>query len=212
MSAILAKHQKLTVIRAIAYSGLFACQPSKAFPPHSLFKMPDENFLIDVFVYTLETESGDIDVAVTNGMSDQRMADPDYPHEWHRRELIQYFPKCTEGHARRLHDMAWLPLFDEFYLDSHHSIAWDAAAVAGTPWKNAFFLLPLIKSHKEFEFEVEGDKVSFLWHIPISENERMFKQEHGTDALIDRMESVDLPWVFDEQNRPSLVESINQNQ
>jgi hypothetical protein len=32
-----------------------------------------------------------------------------------------------------------------------------------------------------------------------------FKKEHGTDALIDRMEAVDLPWVFDEKNRPSLV-------
>jgi hypothetical protein len=53
---------------------------------------------------------------VTNGMSDQRMADPGHPHEWQRRELIQYFPKCTEGHARRLHDMAWLPLFDGSYL------------------------------------------------------------------------------------------------
>ena len=57
-------------------------------------------------MYTLETGSGDIDVAVTNGMSDQRMADPGEPHEWMRRELIQYLPKCTEAHARRLHDMS----------------------------------------------------------------------------------------------------------
>ena len=55
-------------------------------------------------------------------------------------------------------------------------------------------------------FEVEGDKVSFLWHIPISDEERAYKQEHGADALIDRMEAVELPWVFDENNRPPLVE------
>ncbi len=55
-------------------------------------------------------------------------------------------------------------------------------------------------------FEVEGDKASFLWHIPISAEERAYRQEHGADALIDRMEAVDLPWVFDENNRPSLVE------
>src|SRR6516165_6644918 len=76
--------------------------------------------MIDILVYTLGTGSGDIDVAVTSGMSDQRMADPGHPHEWKRRELIQYLPKCTEAHARRLHDMAWLPLFDGFYLDSQH--------------------------------------------------------------------------------------------
>jgi hypothetical protein len=74
-----------------------------------------------------------------------------------------------------------------------------------TPWKNAFFLLPLIKSHQEFVFEVEGDTASFLWHIPISDEERAYKQEHGADALIERMEAVDLPWVFEENNRPSLV-------
>jgi Suppressor of fused protein (SUFU) len=202
----LEKHKVLTAVRAKAYGELFGCTPSTIFPPHALFKTPDDRFLIDIFVYTLEAKSGDIDVAVTNGMSDQRMAEPDTPHDFDRRELIQYFPKCTEVHARRLHDMAWLPLFDGFFLDSRHSIAWIRPAVAGTPWKNAFFLLPLIKSHREFEFEVEGDKAAFLWHIPISDEERAYKQEHGADALIDRMEAVDLPWVFDESNRPSLVE------
>jgi len=53
--------------------------------------------------------------------------------------------------------------------------------------------------------EVEGDKVSFLWHVPISEEEGAYKEGQGTDALIDRMEAADLPWVFDEQNRPALV-------
>lgn len=69
-----------------------------------------------------------------------------------------------------------------------------------------FFLLPLIRLHREFVFEVEGDRASFLWHVPISDEERAYKQEHGTDALIDRMEAVELPWVFDEKNRPSLLE------
>ena len=199
------KHRTLTACRAKVYEELFGSGPTAVFPPHALFRKPDERFLIDIFVYTLATSTGEIEVAVTNGMSDQRLSEPDYPLEWHRRELIQYFPKCTEGHARRLHDMAWLPLFDEFYLDSHHSIAWEHPAVPGTPWKNAFFLLPLIKSHRNFVFEVEGDKVSFLWHIPISDEERAFKRENGTDALIDRMEAVDLPWVFDEKNRPAMV-------
>ncbi len=201
----LEKHKALTAVRANAYEELFGCSPSSVFPSHALFKKPNARFLIDIFVYTLETKSGDIEVTVTNWMSDQRMVDPDYPQEWHRRELIQYFPKCTDGHARRLHDMAWLPLFDDFYLDTHHSVAWEHPAVAGTPWKNAFFLLPIITPHREFMFEVEGDKVSFLWHVPISDEERGFKQEHGTNALIDRMEAVDLPWVFDEMNRPAMV-------
>src|SRR4051812_1621999 len=104
----LEKHRALTAVRAEAYGELFGCKPSAVFPPHALFKKSNERILIDILVYTLGTESGDIDVAVTNGMSDQRMFDTDAPHAWSRRELIQYFPKCTEGHARRLYHMAWL--------------------------------------------------------------------------------------------------------
>jgi hypothetical protein len=199
-------HDECTAVRAKAYADLFGCSPAAVFPPHALFKKPDERFPIDIFVYTLATGTGDIDVAVTNGMSDRRMVDPDDPQCWSRRELIQYFPKCTEGHALRLHDMAWLPLFDSFLLDTHHSIAWQHAAVEGTPWKNAVFLAPIIKPHRLFVCELEGDPMTLLWHIPISEEERAFKQEHGAVELIERMQAVNLPWVFDEANRPSLVE------
>lgn len=200
-----AKHQKLTEQRVRAYEVLFQSAPSSVFPPHVLFNKPDDRILIDILVYTLPTESGEIDVAVTNGMSDQRMVDPGVSVDWYRRELIQYFPKCTEGHAKRLHEMAWLPLYDGFYLDTHHTITWPHPAIPQTPWKNAFFLLPLINSHREFICELEGDPMSFLWHIPISDEELAFKKENGSDALIDCLEAVDLPWVFDEKNRPSLV-------
>jgi hypothetical protein len=198
-------HKACTAVRSQVYNELFGTRPLKVFTAHDLYKQPDERFLIDVFVYPLEMSTRVVEVAVTNGMSDQRMAAPDHHAEWPRRELIQYFPQCTEGHARRLHDMAWLPLFDSFYLDTHHTIAWEYPAVADTPWKNAFFLLPLVNKHREFYFEIDGDPVSFLWHIPISEAERFYKNEHGADALVDRLEAVNLPWVFDEQNRPPLV-------
>lgn len=173
------KPKALTAVRTRAYGELFGCKPSAVFLPHALFKKPDERFHIDILMYTLETGSGDIDVVVTNGMADQRLADPGHPHEWKRRELIQYLPKCTEGHTRRLHDMAGLPLFDGLYHDGRHSVAWDLPAVAGTTWKNAFFLLPLIKSHREFVFEVEQDKASFLWHVPISDEERACSSASG---------------------------------
>ncbi|MEZ6043114.1 MAG: suppressor of fused domain protein [Planctomycetaceae bacterium] len=198
-------HETFTTIRRKAYDELFDSTPSSSFLPHVLFKKPDERFHIDVFVYTLEADSGEIEVAVTNGMSDQRMVDLNAPESGSRRELIQYFPKCTEGHARLLHNLAWLPLFDGFLLDTYHSVAWGETTVPGTPWNNAFFLAPLIKSHQECFCEIEGDPVSFLWHIPISDKERAYKLEHCADALIDRLEAVQLPWVFDEQNRPDLL-------
>lgn len=201
----LSKHKVNTEIRAKAFSGLFGCQPSNVFTQDMLLKKPDKQFHIDVFVYKIQFGDTIFEVGVTNGMSDQPMDNADEQVEWKRREILQYFPICTEEHARRLHLMAWLPLFDKFYLDTHHSIAWHEPVIAGTPWNNAFFLEPLLNSHRQFEFSIDGERASFLWHIPISNEERAFKLEHGSDALIDRMEAVDLPWIFDENHRPSLL-------
>lgn len=206
MNELQQRHEALTKIRLAAYEELFCCKPSHVFSPAAMFKSPDATILIDVYVFTLEFGDGEIDVAVTNGMSDERLKNTEDPESPLRREILQYFPKCTADHARRLYDMAWLPRFDEFTLDSHHTIAWNSAAIEGTPWTSAFFLRPIIRSHTEFECLIEGDEMSFLWHIPISEAERAYKVEHGADALIDRLEAVELPWIFDESNRPSLLE------
>jgi hypothetical protein len=54
------KHKALTAVRARAYGDLFGCTPSAVFPPHDLFKKPDERFLIDIFVYTLEAGSVEV--------------------------------------------------------------------------------------------------------------------------------------------------------
>ncbi len=205
MSPNEAKHRGLTAIRARAFLELFETRPVAVFPYHQLSGDPNEPFPIDVFVFPMQDEDRPIVAAVTNGMSDHRMVDAEEPARWARRELIQYLPQCTFGHARRLRDMAWLPLFDGFLLDSLHSVAWEWPAVEGTPWKNAFFLEPVLRSHQEFAFEVEGDRASLLWHIPLSDAERACKLEHGSNALLDRMDAVELPWVFDETNRPPLV-------
>ena len=133
-------HEALTTIRRDAYDKLFGNTLSYSFYPHVLFKKPDERFHIDIYVYTLEADCGEIEAAVANGMSDHRMIDPNAPRIGARRELIQHLPKCTEGHARLLHNLAWLPLFDGILLDTCHSVAWGEPAVPGTPWKMRSFL------------------------------------------------------------------------
>jgi hypothetical protein len=199
---------ELTRIRVAAYGELFGDKPVGVFPAHQLVTGPDDPFLIDVLVYALDIEGSDdsIFAAVTNGMSDFRMVEGDDPDQPRRRELIQYFHDCTVGHAKRLRDMAWLPLRDEFLLDTHHTIAWEWPAVEGTPWKNALFLESLWEQHRGVLMEVEGEEVSLLWHIPISGTEREFVLEEGVDELLDLMDGVKLPWVFDEANRPPMVE------
>ncbi len=208
MNEAQALHQRLTKVRGRAFEELFLGKPDLIFPAHELQSGDDDPFLIDVFCYSMNVqgEKGDVFAAVTNGMSDQRMAEGDDPEQPRRREIIQYFRTCTPAHAKRLRDMAWLPLFDEFLLDSHHTIPWEWPAVAGTPWKNALFLLPLLKTHREFTLDIEGDEMSLLWHIPISHAEWTFRKDHGVDGLIDRMQETDLPWIFDEANRLPMVE------
>jgi hypothetical protein len=198
-----AQHRKLTAVRLSAYVLLFDAKPSITFAHRELGDSAEQGIYIDVYGFTLDTPHGEVVAAVTNGLSDRRMTDPNDPDNWARREIIQYFRTLTPEYAKRLRDMAWLPLFDKFLLDSYHSIAWNEE---GTPWKDAFFLEPIIKPHQSFSVEVEGDPVTFLWHIPISEAERMYKKEHGSDALIDRMGEAELPWIFDESTRPPLVE------
>lgn len=201
-----AKHRELTVLRVQAFTDLFGTKPVAVFPHHQLTGDPAEPFPIDVFVFPFGTAEGPAVAAVTNGMSDRRMTDPEDAGKWARRELVQYFRECTPAHARRLRHMAWLPLFDGFLLDSLHSVSWPWPAVEGTPWRNGFFLEPLVRSHREFAFEAETDPASLLWHVPISDEERAYKLEHGANALLDRMDAVKLPLIFDEANRRSLLE------
>lgn len=201
MSTSAETHAANSQARLAAYCKLFRGKPSAA------FTFADSDFPIEVLVFDLEMEGKPPFVAaVTSGMSDQRMIgeEEDDP-ELSRREILQYLRQCDEAHARRLRDMAWLPLFDGFFLDSHHTIQWPDAALPGSPWKNAFFLEPLLKSHSKFRFTVADDEASFLWHIPISDEEYAYKKEHGSNALLDRFDEVGLPWIFDENNRPPLV-------
>lgn len=205
-AALAAKHEELTRVRLDAYTELFGTEPSKMFSNTELIGSGQPDFLIDVLVFTLETDRGDVDVTVTSGMSDQRMVEKGDPSAWARRELIQYLRTCTPAHAGRLRDLAWLPLYDGFVLNFKDTIDWPHAAVEGTPWSNAFFLYPLIRSHDDFRMTVDGDPVNLLWHIPISPEERQFKISQGPDALLDRLDEVGLPWIFDESNRPPLVD------
>jgi hypothetical protein len=141
--------------------------------------------------------------AVTNGMSDLPMYHPEEPDVPVRRELIQYFGVCTEPFARRLHDCAWLPHFDGFALDLDDTISWPDKLVGDL--QHSLFLQSINQVHAEFCVEVDSDEMSFLWHIPITDEELEYKKRRGVVALIDRMEKVGLPWLFDPETRPPLL-------
>jgi hypothetical protein len=199
-------HKKFTPIRTKAYEKLFGAKPTEVFAFHR-FAAADTVCLVDVFVYALEVEGLDRPVmaAVTNGMSDLPMYHPEEPDVPLRRELIQYFPVCTEPYARRLHDCAWLPHYDGFALDLDDTISWPDQLVGEL--QHSLFLQSINRRHAEFRVEIDADEMSLLWHIPIADEELEYKQSRGVEALIDRMEKVRLPWLFDPETRPPLLKA-----
>jgi|GEM_PF-1660100 len=204
VSSAMNEHERLSVPRARAYEQLFGSKPSQVFPYHR-FAGADTPCVIDVFVYPIEVANveGPVLAAVTNGMSDFRMVDNQRKDFVPRRELIQYFRVCKDVYARRLHDCAWLPHVDKFALDMFDTIAWPDAVE--NDLQDAFFLRPIWSPHAAFSLELDSDNMSLLWHIPITRRERAYKQQHGANALLDRMEQVKLPWIFDPANRPDLL-------
>ena len=206
MSDLKLKHISLTKLRGTAYKTLFGGKPDKLFPFHT-FNEENDAYLIDVFIYPLNLEEfpGRVVAAVTNGMSDYVMNDSK-TGEQSRCELIQYFHDCDYEHAERLYDLAWMPLFDRFSLAEYQTIEMPDAVVPNSPLKNAFFLPPLLKPHQCFRVDIEGMPVRFLWHVPISDVELHYKKDRDANILIQRMQAVELPWIFDEAERPPLVE------
>jgi hypothetical protein len=197
-----AKHFELTKLRAAAYQALFGTKPAAVFPHHQMQSAPNVDALVDIFVYPLEMEGyGEFVVAITNGMSDLPMIDDGISL---RREIIQYLPSCTPGHALRLLEMAWFPLTENMAIDAFQGIEWPRPAVPGTPWKNALFLNPVIDEHRDFRLELEGETMELLWHLPISDTELQLVQNHGIGEFLTRMDARGESFIFDEETRTEL--------
>jgi hypothetical protein len=189
--------------RSEAYRVLFEGAPARVLP-HDVFEKPPFGGRVDVHIYDLpyRREYGQVQLAVTSGMSDYRML-----HRGdgtpRRREIIQYFRECTADHISRLHDAAWLPLAQGFCLDFFETMG--SHPRFEHSWPNSLFIPSLVQPHAEFKLDLGGDETQLLWHVPLSEAELEFKTAHGLDALLERMEERELPWVFDEATRIDVV-------
>ncbi len=199
-------HGTLTKERVGAYERVFAGKPTAAFPYTSLSSDPKHSGVcIDVFVYTLHVKCEHVYVLVTNGMSDQRLSDGETAPVSQRFELLQYVRNYSLAHAVRLFEMAWLPHFDKFVLDAGDTIEWPFPGVSESRWQHGFFLQPFLAQHRDCEMTLEGDEVSFLWYIPVSDDELTFKREEGLDTFLVLLDESELPWIFDESSRISMI-------
>ena len=186
-------------LRERAYQDLFCGLPVQVMK-HDEFLKPPFGGRIDVHLYELphDPSIGQVHVAITSGMSDYRMSARGQSPV--RREIFQYFRECQPLDMVRLHDMAWLPIAQGFCLDFFETLG-----PHPSKWPGALFVPSVVRPHAEFQLKLNGDEMRLLWHIPLSEAELDFKLQNGVDALLKRMTERDLPWIFDESNRPALV-------
>lgn len=210
MNPNLKLHQELTEKRIVEYKKLFGNQVVAAFPATKFGDMND--CIIDIFVFESADAHNDAYTLVTNGMSDTALTDARLPGKTQRCELVRYVHSYTDDDIQRLYSDAWLPHFDKFILLEGDTIDWSVAPPQlrkllrlDTPWRNSLFLPSVVERHSEFLMKLSDGTMSFLWDVPISDEELAYKREHGIDAFLKLMDQHDLPWIFDAKTRKHMV-------
>jgi hypothetical protein len=101
--------------------------------------------------------------------------------------------------------LAELPFDEETYLDWHHTVPNGQAMTEEPSELTSFFFLPPYFEDEQFDdLEIEGERIDFLWLVPITEKERHFAIDFGSQALEDEMVEQELDPVVDE-GRTSIV-------
>jgi len=144
---------------------------------------------------------------ITGGMSDEPQPLPtDCPeHISPRAEIMMYVSKPAGWMFSVLKGLAEMPFDDNTYIHWWHTIP-NGMPMTATPSSltSYFFLPPYFEAKRFGGLKLGGDAVDFLWMIPITEAEREFAMEHGSQALEDKLEEAEMSQVVDE-SRLSLV-------
>jgi len=203
----LADVTQMARLRTAAYTKLFEESPKQVIVHDEFGRQPNLGGRIHVHRYDMSIAGSEgqpdraFEVIVTDGLSDYGMRDPE-SGQVIRRELIQYVPQATVENLARLHYSAWVPLAARFCLDYFQTMG-----PYQDRWAGALTMPPIVDDHAEFELKLPGggEPMKLMWLVPLTQAEVDYKVRHGVEALIGRMEDVNLPWIFDPANRPGLV-------
>lgn len=162
---------------------------------------------IDVYVHRPGYCRREFHTLVTGGMSDLRMNLPaGAPAEMPARvELIFYLPADREPDAIYvdfLRTTARFPYDYNTWVCGGHTIPNGTPPqpiFPGTPFDTLLLIGSVIDPDSRLgdRLELDGDRVEFLWVVPITSAEREYKLRHGTAALLDVFDKVRHPFVFD---------------
>jgi len=144
---------------------------------------------------------------ITSGMSNKRqIAREDCDdHMSPRAEILMYVPEPQGWMFNVLKGLAEMPFEDNTSLHWWHTIP-NGMPMTSTPSQlTSYFILPPYFEPKGFaEFELNDDRVDFLWMIPITEAEREYAVQHGSQELEQRFEDAEMSPILDE-SRKSIV-------
>ena len=130
----------------------------------------------------------------TCGMSSQADAPPI--------ELHLFSPFQTESHVELLTAIAYYHMTGA-YLDLGHTVNFGRAWLPESKCMHGLISLPYLDGPKLEWLSENGQKVRFLWLLPITDEELKFKLAHGLDALEDNFQN--RPFDYVNPSRPSVV-------
>jgi len=163
---------------------------------------------VHIDIYQFEpTQDRQYWTLITSGMSDERQISLEdrAEHVSTRAEVLMYVSKPEDWMFSILKGLAEMPFEDGTFLHWWHTVPNGMPMTATPSLLTSFFFLPPYFEREGFpELELDGDRVDFLWMIPITEAEREFAVQHGSEALEKKFEEVDLSPVVNE-SRKSFV-------
>jgi hypothetical protein len=163
---------------------------------------------VHIDVYEFEPTRGrEYWTLVTSGMSDERQLNPEDCAEGvsTRAEILMYASKPEGWMFSVLKGLAEMPFEDQTFLHWWHTVPNGMPMTAKPSLLTSFFFLPpYLEPHDFTGLKLGGDRVDFLWMIPITEAERRFAVDHGSSELAKKFEEVNLAPVVKE-SRESVI-------
>jgi len=144
---------------------------------------------------------------ISSGMSNERQIEPDDCADYMspRAEILLYVPKPQGWMFSVLKGLAEMPFEDSTFLHWWHTVP-NGMPMTATPslLTSYFFLPPYFEPEGFTDLRLDGDRVDFLWMIPITEAEREFAMKHGSQELEKKFDETNLSRIVDE-SRESVV-------
>jgi hypothetical protein len=146
-------------------------------------------------------------VLITGGMSDRRQCVPPEftDHVARRTEILLHAAEPKPWMFHVLKGVAEMPFEERTFLHWWHTVPNGRPMTAEPSELTNFLFLPPYYEGADFDtFQLDGERVDFLWLVPITDGELSYKLTHGAEALEMLFEEARLSPVIDEQ-RLSLV-------